>query len=112
MTIRLLSHDPVTGIKTWHEYNAASDEMKIHTTYDDAQTAAVLDDNKRRQNDGTNGWSPTREWKYVANIPISVIHEWRVNNGIDVFDENDWPKVRSLLNSSDWRHLRTSAGVI
>ena len=112
MPVRLLDYDPITGIKTWHEYDAATDVMQIHTTYEHAQTDAVIDDNKRRMTDGTDGWSPTREWKYVANIPCSVMHEWKIKHGIDVLDQNDWPKVRRLLNSSDYLYLRTSAGDI
>ncbi len=112
MPIRLLDYDAVTGANTFHEYDPVTKDTHIHTVFADRQTDLVLDDNKRLQNDGTNGWSPTREWKYVANIPNSVIHEWKVNRGIDVFDQNDWPKVRQLLNSSDYRHLRTSLGAI
>lgn len=111
MTIRLLDYDPITGIKTWHDYDPLTKETHVHTTYEHAQTDAVLDENKRLQNDGTNGWSTTREWKYIANIPISVLHSWLINEGFDAFDPNNAAKLKQKLNSSEWRHLRTSGGV-
>lgn len=111
MALRKLDHDPITGMTTWHDYDHATRKASIHTTYADAQIDRVLDENKARQNDGTNGWSPTREWKYIANIPLSVIHSWLVNEKFDAFDPNNAKELKRRLNSSEWRHLRTSGGV-
>lgn len=111
MTIRLIDYDKFTGIKTWHDYDHTTKETKIHTSYESRQTDAVLDENKARQNDGTDGWSPTREWKYIANIPMSVLHSWLVNEGFDAFDPNNRAKLKQKLNSSEYLYLRTSGGV-
>ncbi len=112
MATRLLDHDPITGVTTWHEFDEVTKNTKIHYEFNHLQTDAVLDHNHRRMNDGTNGWSPTKEWKYVAEIPASVQLEWLVTRGIDIRDPNDWPKIRSMLNSSEWAKLRTSSGTI
>jgi len=112
MALRLLDYSPWTGETVYHDYDPVTKETKIHTVFSDHQTDAVLEENKAHYNDGTNGWSPTKEWKYVANIPMSVIHEWMVTEGIDVFDNNDREAVRKKLNSHEWLYLRTSPGKI
>jgi hypothetical protein len=71
-----------------------------------------LDHNKRLQNDGTDGYSPSRELKRVASIPPIVAEKWLTEEGIDVFNRDHWPAVKRKLNSSDYMWLRTSGGRI
>ena len=47
-------------------------------------------------------------WK-VASIPTIVIEQWK-KEGIDLFKDEDWPKVRAKLNDPDFKFLRTSPG--
>jgi hypothetical protein len=68
-----------------------------------------IERNKRLQNDGTDGYTPSREMRRVASIPNIVVHQWQ-QEGIDIFDRNDWPKVRARLNSREWSFLRTAPG--
>lgn len=70
----------------------------------------ILEDNKRRQNDG-DGYSPSRDLRYVAHIPNIFIEAW-MKEGLSIFDENCWPAIRRRLNDPDWRFLRTSPGRI
>ena len=49
-------------------------------------------------------------WK-VADIPTVVIEQWR-KEGIDLFKDEDWPKVRAKLNDPEFKHLRTSPGKV
>lgn len=104
---RFLDYDPITGITTWHEYDHMTRKTHIHTTYSSAQIDAVLDQNHRMANHN-NGWSRSREFRRVAEIPMAVIHEWLVKDRIDVFNKADWPAVRKKLNSSDWCKLRSA----
>lgn len=104
---RLVSYDPITGITTWHEYDSATRKTHVHTTYSDWQTDAVLDNNHRMANHN-DGWSKSREWRRVAEIPMSVIHQWMVTKGVDALDKNHWPEVKKLLNNSEWLKLRSA----
>lgn len=104
---RLVDHDPITGITTWHEYDSSTRETRIHTTFADAQIDAVLDQNHRMANHN-DGWSKTKEWRRVGSIPIAIIHHWLVKEGIDVFNKDHWPAVQKKLNSSDFRKLRSA----
>jgi hypothetical protein len=110
MTRRLLDYNHFTGEITWHDYDPVTKETHIHTEWTDAQTDAVLDSNKAAYTDGTNGWSPTREWKRVAEIPFSVLHDWLVKEGWWAFDANATNKLRQKLNSSEYLYLRTAPG--
>jgi hypothetical protein len=56
-----------------------------------------------------DGYTPTREMRRVASIPLIVVHKW-LKMGIDVNNPDHWPKVKELLNSSDYLYLRTAPG--
>lgn len=47
-------------------------------------------------------------WK-VASIPNIVIEQWK-KEGIDLFKDEDWPKVQAKLNDPEYKWLRTSPG--
>ena len=46
----------------------------------------------------------------VASIPLVIIEKWKRELGIDIYNKNDWPKIKQLLNDSDNRFLRTHEG--
>lgn len=47
-------------------------------------------------------------WK-AASIPNIVVEQWK-KEGIDIFKDEDWPKVAAKLNDPDYKWLRTSPG--
>ena len=49
-------------------------------------------------------------WK-VASIPTIVIEQWK-KEGIDLWKDEDWPKVRAKLNDPEYKWLRTSPGKV
>ena len=108
MTRRFVSHDPLTGVTTWFEGDGAGG-FRLHY---EADVEDVLEANKAAYVDGTNGYTATREFKHVAEIPMSLILKWKVEEGIDVFDKNDWSKVKQRLNSNEWLYLRAAPGRI
>ena len=56
------------------------------------------------------GYSPSRELRRAASIPLVVAEKWRNELGIDVLDPDHWPAVKRLLNDPEWRWLRTAGG--
>ena len=72
----------------------------------------ILDSNKAEYNSGIDGWTPSRDMRKVAEIPLIVAEIWRNTLGVDVFDPNHAPAVSRLLNSSEWRYLRTAPGCV
>jgi hypothetical protein len=72
----------------------------------------LLAQNREKFKDEGRGYSPSREWREVADIPEIVYHVWLKEHGVDLFKKDHWPAVKRLLNSPDYRWLRTSPGWI
>ena len=70
----------------------------------------ILDANKSDYNSGRDGYTPSRALKKVAEIPLVVYQMWMDKYGIDALKKDHAPAVKRLLNSSEWRHLRTAPG--
>lgn len=100
---RLLDYDPETGVR--EVFESTDDGFMIHLTQD---CEPILEDNKARANHGKWGVNhPKSEFRHVAEIPIGVQYEWLVKHGINIYKKDHWPAVRRLLNSSDYRYLKT-----
>ena len=69
----------------------------------------ILRHNRRLYNLEGGGWSPSREWRRVAQLPDIVTHEW-LKKGINVLLLEDWPKVAAMLDHPDWKDVRTAPG--
>jgi len=103
---RLIEIDPLTGTQTWYVNESLDgNEFKIHEIQD---VSAILEANKYQANEAHGGWSESRDFRKVGSIPLSIIHKWKAEKGIDVFNKDHWPAVKRLLNDSDWRHLRSA----
>jgi len=102
---RILDRDSLTGAISTFEYDEGEDRALIHQTTDVGPT---LEQNKRFQNDGTGGWTPSRDFRHAARIPNAVIELWRTMYGVDIFNKNHAPAVKRLLNSSEWKFLRVA----
>lgn len=99
----LLDRDPLSGACETFEYDEAEDRAVIKRS---ADVEPIIDNNKRLFNEG-----PQRgEFRLAASIPLDVVLLWRQRYGVDVMNKDHWPKVRQLLNDSDWRYLRTAPG--
>ncbi len=105
--MEILEHDPVTGITLYHDYDAVTDTTTLVTRQD---CEPILENNKILQNLQDRGYTAGREWRRVAEIPLALLEKWRVEEGIDIFNENHWPAIVRKLNDTDYRFLRTAPG--
>lgn len=105
MTKRLLSHDPIARTSTWHEYDWQSGKTYIEEVQD---VKPFLERNKRLQRSGiSEARKKATGWAHIASIPNTVIVKLKREQGIDVFNKDDLPKLEKLLQSSEWQYLRT-----
>lgn len=105
----LLSHDPISGVTSWLE-DGDGDQWHVHTTQD---CAPIIEANKQKQSMGRDYYRFDDDMWRVASIPIGVQYEWLVKHGItDLTAEEHWPKVRKLLNSNEYRYLKTAEVII
>jgi hypothetical protein len=74
-----------------------------------ADVEPLLEANKALATSG-DGYTPSRDLRRAASIPLAIVEKWKNELGVDVFDQNDLPKVRQLLNSNEYLYLRTAPG--
>jgi hypothetical protein len=101
--------DPDTGAVETFEYDEGEDKAYIHRV---ADVSPIIEDNKRRANDGTEGYNKERDMVLQARIPTDVIYLWLTRYGVNVFDKNHMPAVKRLLNSNEFRYLRVNHLII
>ena len=101
MAKRLLNDDSFTGIKTYFDYDADTDEAVIRKEQD---MTAIIESNKREFNAAPDRWG---EWTKVGSIPLSVYYELE-RQGIT----KDQEAMKKWLNDPDNRYFRTRPGTI
>lgn len=57
-----------------------------------------------------DGYSPSRELRRVASIPMGLIAYWKQTEGWDAFDPEHADKLAQKLNSNEFAFLRTAEG--
>ncbi len=95
------------GLDIGYGYDPSADEIVIVQRSD---ATAVLKANKRRFNDSDPFSRRTEDWHHVACIPPGVAMKWKLELGVDILKDEDWPKVCRLLHDPDYRYLRTHNG--
>lgn len=100
---KILDIDPHTGIKTFHEYDHSSGKTYISQEQD---CESILEHNKRAQN-SRSSIDKKGDYYHFARVPLTVVMKWKQDYNIDVFNDDDMPKVERLLASNEYRYLRT-----
>ena len=77
----------------------------------EADVEPLLEANKALAASG-DGYSPSRELRRAASVPMAIVEKWMNEVGVNLFDPNDTPKVMALLDSNEYRHLRTAPGTL
>ena len=90
----------------WHEVET-DDQFVVSRTQD---VEPILNQNKKRQNDGLDGYSPSRDLKQIASLPLVVAESWMKTDGVNWLQltGSDREKyLRKKLNAPDNAFLRT-----
>jgi hypothetical protein len=102
---RLIDIDPLTRTKTYHEYDHSSGVTSIETVQD---IQPFLERNKRLQNDTNFKRQGIKEdWYHFATLPNVFILKLKKEFNLDVFNDDDLPKIEKLLKGSEYKYLRT-----
>ncbi len=89
-----------------HHYDDTTGETTIVTAQD---VNAIAEANKRDRLSGHDGYSPDRSFRRVANIPKIVV-DMLYKRGINVLNDDDWPKVAAFLDDPENLAWRTDGG--
>lgn len=106
MAKRILDYNPITGETVNFDYDHAQD--KIHITHEQ-NVNHLLDGNKRLQNsDDYTRKGMKKDMLHYASIPNTLIIKWKNELGIDVFSKEHRSRLFKLLNSPEYRYLKTT----
>ena len=102
----LLSVDiDANGLNTEFDSDALDDAVTIRRVQD---VEPIIENNKALFKSG-DGYTPSRDLKRIASIPLSVIEEW-MKEGVNIFDPNCAAAIRRKLNDPQYLYLRTAPG--
>lgn len=109
MTKRFFEYDEFRGLRIdWEDLPDGG--FALHYTQD---VEPLLEMNKAKQAAGREYYAADPDMWRVASIPIVVQYEWARRYGIrDVTRPQYQDLVRRLLNSSEWRYLKTAEVII
>ena len=71
--------------------------------------APILERNKKAATHN-DGYTPSREMRRAASIPLILVLKWLNEEGWYAFDPACAGKLKQKLNSSDYAWLRTAPG--
>ena len=101
--------DSEGGVTTTFHYDHSSDKTIIQTSQD---VEPILEANKVAQTIN-DGYSPSRDLKRIASIPLVVVQKWMEEDGVNFLSLGKQDKAKYLrkkLNDPDYAYLRTSPG--
>jgi hypothetical protein len=107
MSKRLFDYSPDTGITEW--FHDTPDGFAISYEQD---AEPIVELNKAKQAAGRSYYANDPDMWRVASIPIVIQYKWITEHGIDLMNRDHWPAVRRLLNSSEYRYLKTAEVMI
>ena len=103
-----ISQDGPVQIHHHHTSHGEDGQFTIETVQD---VSPILNANVAEMNSGNDGYTPSRDLRKVASIPLIEVHRL-LQQGIDIFKEADWPKIAAKLDDPEWSKFRTSPGKI
>lgn len=97
---RLFEYDPHRGLRIDFE-DVGGGEFALHYSQD---VEPLLDHNKACQGESINRKS---EFRHYASVPVTVQYQWIKEYGVDPLAQGHEDLLARLLNSNEWRYLRT-----
>ena len=96
---RLLDYDPLSGMKTWHDYDESTDTTIISYEGD---SQGVLDQCKEDNNHADRKLRPLT---HVARVPPEIQMKWYIEHGVAMWNPDHKKAVNRLLDG-DYKYLK------
>jgi len=103
MSRSLISIDPFTGIKQYHDYDAETDTSKF-ISVGDAEPALELNRRIKNEVDVDNGIK--KSWWPYASIPAIFQVKLMAEKGINIWKREDGPRLSRVLEDPEYSHLK------
>ncbi len=108
MSKRVLIDEAADGTREVAHFDADGNLEALQWNND---VAPVIEANKAAQNDGSGGYSATREWRRVASVPVAVLMEYCQAHGVPLSYALGGPGqmdvIKRILKDPDYLYLRT-----
>lgn len=108
MSRRLLEYDASRGLRIDYE-DMKDGTFALHYSQD---VEPLLDENKAKQSAGREYYAADSEMWRVASVPVTVQYEWIKRYGVDPLKPEHQGLLKRLLNSNEWRYLKTAEVII
>lgn len=105
-----ITEAPAAPIEDWGVQTVFKDNVDNLAAFTTQDVEPILEANKADYNSGNKGVSQLGFMRKVGEIPFVVYQKWMDLYGVDALDKNHAPAVKRLLNSNEWRYLRTAPG--
>jgi hypothetical protein len=106
MARMLIDKDPFTGESVWYDFDHGS--LRATITHEQP-VARIIDNNIADANDTERTAAGIkRDWWHYARVPNTVIVDWKQKHGVDFYNPDHRKRVFQLLNSPDYRYLKTT----
>lgn len=108
MTTRVLDYNPLTGEAClFHDHQDGG--FSLEHVQSRKVIDSLLDGNKEMANDTafTKRGMKKDWWKY-ASIPNVIILKWKNELGVDIFNRDHRKKMFQLINSPEYKFLKTT----
>jgi len=102
---KLLEYDAERGLRI--DFVSNNDDTFNIEYFQDVEP--LLDHNKALQGESIDRKS---EFRHYASVPVTVQYEWIRQYGVDPLLPENEHLLRRLLNSSEWRYLKTQEVII
>lgn len=84
----------------------ADGSLHVDSFYD---SEPILEQNKQLAT-LNDGYSPSRELRRVASIPMALVYKWLNEEGWNALHPANAEKLKAKLNDPDYLYLRTAPG--
>lgn len=103
--------DPLFTSKAGVRWGYREDAGKGATFAATQEVAPILENNQAMASHN-DGYSPSREMRRVASIPMTLLYKWMAEEGWDPFsqDPDCQRKLAQKLDDPEYHYLRTAPG--
>lgn len=100
-----MDYDPFTGVETWHEYDHDDQKTRIYYNFTRDESATVDLCKAAAGDTSYTQQGIKQDWWHYAHIPNSLMLKWHVEEGIPLFDAEEYNKK---VNTPDYKWLKVT----
>jgi hypothetical protein len=93
-------YDGVGGLNNKYHHDPTSNQVTIQ--YSQPVNAIIRNNQLRRKTENNSARRRSGELFQIAEIPVGIIHMWKVKHGVDIHNRDHWQGVKQLIASREY----------